>query len=403
MSRIHTANTEPPISALVLSGGGMRGAYEAGVVAGLIEVLDLGEHSPPPFHIFVGTSVGSLNATYLAAHAHRGDLGIGGLLDLWCGLRLEERLRLDLLNWLSRRRWARRAASSAPGRSLLDPGPIEQLIREAIPWDQLHENIGSGRVRALVAPALEVSSGQTWVFAELAPGQHFPTSRDPHRRGVVTQITPDHVLASAAIPAIFPPRRVGEHYFYDGGIRHNTPIAPAIRLGAEHLVVIAAMRSRPTHVQVREEQPDLGFLAGKLLNAVILDPVAHDIMVLQRLNQLLAALVAVVSPADMEQIQQVLIESRGAPYRHLDLLSFRPGVDLGKLTLDYLRRELDPRSLGPLNRLLLWGLAGRRSGATEADWVSYLLFDGGLARRLIAAGRRDALARASAIRASLAH
>lgn len=392
-----------PNTALVLSGGGMRGAYEVGVLQGMVEILELRPEDPAPFQTFVGTSVGALNASWLAAHGHRGDLGIDGLVRIWLDLKLRRHLQLDLFGWWRplRRKLRgderRRAASTHPGQALLDPTPLDDLVRDALPWEALHDNIDRGVIRGLITPALNVSTGQTWVFAELAPGVQLTATRDPFRRAVPTRITPDHVLASAAIPAIFPPRRVDGHYFYDGGVRFNTPIAPAIRTGAERLVVISPIRTLPAPARVYQAQPELGFLAGKLLNAVIQDPVAHDLEVLGRFNELLGVLEEVVEPDELARIRQVMASSRGQAYRELELLAFQPGSDLGRLSVDLLRSSLDDLDVGRATRWFLRRLSGGQGSTSEADWVSYVLFDGALAERLIAVGRADALARADEI------
>jgi len=394
-----------PNTGLVLSGGGMRGAYEVGVLRGFIEVLGLGPDDPAPFSTFVGTSVGALNSAYLAANAHRGDMDIDGLVAIWHDLKLREHLKLDLFGWWRPiRRWLkgdelRRAASTHPGQAILDPGPLDDLVHYNLPWETLHENVQSGVVRALITPALNVSTGQTWVFAELAPGVEFPATRDPFRKRVITRITPDHVLASAAIPAIFPPRRVEGRYFYDGGVRFNTPISPAIRTGTDRLLVISPIRTLPTPARVHEAQPELSFLAGKLLNAVIQDPVAHDLQVLGRFNKLMAVLEDTLSPEELQRVQRAMTENRGLPYRRLDVLSIQPTADLGRISVELLRRSLPDMDVGPLTRRLLERASGGPNSTSEADWASYIIFDGALAEKLIDIGHADAVARADEIRA----
>jgi len=383
----------------------MRGAYEVGVIRGVVEVLGLRPEDPSPFRTFVGTSVGALNASYLAANAHRGDMDIDGLVKIWHDLKLREHLKFDLFGWWRPvRRWLvgdehRRASSTHPGQALLDPGPLDDLVHYNLPWETLHENIQSGVVRALITPALNVSTGQTWVFAELAPGVEFPQTRDPFRKAVLTRITPDHVLASAAIPAIFPPRRVEGRYFYDGGVRFNTPISPAIRTGADRLLVISPIRTLPTPTRVHEVQPELSFLAGKLLNAVIQDPVAHDLQVLGRFNKLLSVLEEVVGPDEMERVQKVMTEARGLPYRRLDVLSIQPEADLGRISVDLLRESLAQMDVGRLTRWVLEKASGGPDSTSEADWASYIIFDGALAEKLIDIGHADAVRRADEIRA----
>ncbi|MCS6799331.1 MAG: patatin-like phospholipase family protein, partial [Myxococcota bacterium] len=157
---------------LVLSGGGARGAYEVGVLAGLVEALGLRPTDRPPFRIFCGTSVGAINAAYLAAHADRGDLNVDGLVAHWSSLSLGEHLRLDPLGLFGvhprRSGWfGRRKEAELWGRSLLDPRPLDALVRRAVPWDRLHAHVATGLVDAFVVTALHVGTGRTHLFAEL--------------------------------------------------------------------------------------------------------------------------------------------------------------------------------------------------------------------------------------------
>ena len=389
--------------ALVLSGGGTRGAYEVGVLSGLTEVLDPKPGDPPLFQIFVGTSVGAINATWLAANAHLPDYGVPALVELWQGLKLKDHLRTRLFGWRTPLRrmmgGARPEGGPLADECLLDPTPLERLIDASVPWDQLHRNIADGVIDGLLIPALEVATGVTWVFAEMAPQAHFEPTRDARRRGVHAPVTIDHVMASAAIPVLFPPRRIGETFFYDGGLRFNTPIAPAIRAGADHLVVVSPVKSAGPPPPPSATNPGLSFLAGKAFNALLLDPMGYDLSVLQRFNTLIEVLEEVLDPADLARVQEVLAGARGLPYRKLDTLVFSPSADLGQLAVGALRENLDAWEVDWLTRWLLRRLTGGRGATSEADWTSFVLFEGDIARQLITEGRRDALDRADEIRA----
>lgn len=404
-----------PRPGIVLSGGGMRGAYEAGVIAGVMEVLDRKPSDPPLFRVLSGTSVGAINAAYLAASAHRGDHGVGALLEFWQSLRLETHVKLRLLGLL---RWPRRVAqlfkggtpSLPPGMSLLDTRELERLVSAAIDFERLRENVRAGHVDALLVAALHVVSGQTTVFAEMAPNTHYAASRSGLRVARVEPISIDHVLASAAIPLLFPTRRVGDRFYCDGGLRFNTPIAPAIRAGADPLLVISVShRASEDELREREiehgraEGMDLGplFVVGKILNALLLDPVKHDLSVLSRLNDLVEVLESTLEPEEFARVQEVLVRTRGSGYRRVASLVFSPSEDIGRLAGDYLRTSL--RRDAELNPVLARFLARAsiEGMSQEADWASYLLFDGGFAARLIELGHKDALARADEVRALL--
>lgn len=398
-------------TAIVLSGGGVRGAYEVGVIRGIVEALGP-KRRCDPFQVFAGTSVGAINAAFVAAHAHTNDLGTTRLEELWRSLHLNTYLRVlagELITaqpLRTRLRRLLRRPQPRPvhlGRSLLDPRPLERLVSQGLPWEQLHENIRSGRVRALVVSALRVATGSTTLFAEVSPKVKLLRSIDPQRQDRLEQITDAHVLASAAIPFLFPARRVGEYYYADGGLRFNTPINPAVRAGAHRIVVVgvhqppmAPGERPPLTDEELEHYPDPFFLAGKVLNALLLDPVVNDLKVLDTLNQILDVLDDELDPELYRRVVARLEEVRGHPYRKLETLVFLPSQDIGRLTAEHVRS-------GGIARVHRWilGLNSvlRAEEVLEADWASYLLFDGDFAGRLIDLGRRDALARAEEIRA----
>lgn len=409
-------------TALVLSGGGARGAYEVGVVEGIIEALGLGAADRPPFAIFAGSSVGAINAAFLAAHTDRGDLAVHDLRDVWADLRPDRTLHPDpfgLFGWSLPMasalftRGARRALKPRRANSLLHPEPFERLVERAIPWDRLRRNIARGKTHALIVAALKIATGQTGMFAELAPGADFRPSKDPRRLGVATTLGPEHVLASAAIPLIFPARRIGRSYYCDGGVRFNTPIAPAIRTGADRLVVITLQR-RPEAIAadapppsmdppggVEERYPNALVLLGKLLNALLLDPISYDLHVLERMNRLLDALDQTQSAAAMRRLDEEMIRLRRAPYRKLDTLVFSPSGDIGRMAGKYLRTHLPRWRPGPLAAWAI-GRAASDGASWESDLASYVLFDGAFAHELMEMGRADALADAARIRAFFA-
>ena len=382
-------------TAVVLSGGGARGAYEAGVIAGIVEILRGQRHDHAPFSIFTGTSVGAINASWLAAHADRPDMNVGGLLEQWRSLELREHLRISPMRFL----WPSRGGERL-GRSLIDPRALEELVQERIPFGRLHDNVDAGIVQALVVAALNIASTKTTMFAEVAPEASFVPSRDPRRLGKQTRIECGHVLASAAIPLVFPARRIGSQYYCDGGIRFNTPLAPAIRSGAERLVVVSAL-----HRAEVEADADLGerlrrtaaypspfFILGKVLNALLLDPINYDLGVMRRFNRLWGVLEATLTDEEMHRVSAVLEETRGVSYRRLQALVFHPSQDIGDITTRHAKR-LGAKSLPGA----FVAFSARLRAQFESDLLSFVLFDGDFADELISLGRHDAGERADEI------
>lgn len=397
--------TRPP-TALVLSGGGMRGAYEVGILSGIVEVMDAEPGGPALFDVLAGTSVGAINAAYFAANADAHDHRVERLADTWQSLRLDDHARLRPLGLAPLPDALRRLAkSSVLGKSLLDTRAVEVLVRRTVDWERMHRNVDAGIVRAVMVAALHVVSGRTTVFTEGAPGVRIEDTRDERRVTAFERITADHVLASAAIPLLFPTRKLGDHYYCDGGLRFNTPIAPAIRAGAERLVVVSVRHERSVREVAAVEAADQAqmqnlspiFLIGKLLNALLLDPVQYDLQVLERLNHMMEVLEETLSPEDLERVHRVWVRHRGAPYRRLKTLVFTPSRDLGRIAAEYIRSSLRVKELKPIARYLL-ERAARDTPEAEADWASYMLFDGGFAHELIEIGRADARARAAEIR-----
>jgi NTE family protein len=392
---------------IVLSGGGARGAYQVGVVAGILDVLRATRFDHTPFSVLCGTSVGAINAGYLASHAELPDLGIEGLIDAWCSLKLDEHLKISLRGLVGAVVSTKNMTEEGPlsqrpvqARALLDSIPLTDLVNSKVDFAQLHENVAAGIVHALVITALEISSGRTTMFIEAPPYVPFPEWNDPRRDVRREPIGLQHVLASAALPLVFPPRRIHGEAYCDGGVRFNTPIAPAIRAGADRLVVISLLSESPQAEQqdvplsVREASyKNPIFLIGKVLNALLLDPTHYDLQVLDRFNKIIDTMERVLEPAQMAEFQQVWRKERNMEYRKLQTLVFRPSRDIGEMAVEHTRRIV-PQGIGPR---FLHRLASQRS-VWQSDLVSFLCFDGGFADQLVRLGREDAHARAPEIR-----
>jgi NTE family protein len=395
--------------ALVLSGGGARGAYEAGVLAHVFEKV--WPRLPPDFefHVVSGTSVGAIHAAYSAASAHL-DPAVRSrrLAETWLSMEVSRVIDFsarDLFGIpfraLGLARLRRR--SDAIG-GLVDVAPLERIVAERIPWDRLRGNLDGPTPRALCVSCTEVRTGRVTVFMDGALADPTPWSFDPNAQAVRGEITARHVRASAAIPFLFPSVRIADRYYVDGGLRMNTPLSPALRLGADRILVVALkhpMHPSATHAPYPDDvitQP--AFLLGKVLNALLLDQLEVELRHLELVNSLLGRGLEVYGSGFLEGINVAVRARRGVGYRPVQTVVVRPSQDVGQLAARGFRREGSRRSLGALPALLS-RLATRGVPEDEADLLSYLLFDRCFTGALVELGRADAAAREDEIVALL--
>ncbi|MBL8604509.1 MAG: patatin-like phospholipase family protein [Myxococcales bacterium] len=377
--------------AMVLSGGGARGAYEVGVLSYLYgEITKMRSGKVPRVDIISGTSVGAINGCYLAAHMADPVGGVKRLVDLWTGIQFERVFRFDLRQALRLPRMFTGGGGDASG--IFDVQPMVELVTREISWKMMARSIRRGLLRAVSVSATEVATGRTTLFVDTAPEISPPTNLGP--RTVVQReiVGPQHALASAAIPMIFPPVKIGTTLYCDGGLRQNTPIAPALRLGAEKILVVGLSREArgseviETPSVPRDRAPSAMFLLGKVLNAFLLDHVQTDVELLQRINLILDDVTAVGGPDFVQKLSARAFDRGAEPYRKVETLVVRPSQDIGRLAGQHVRRGRIAGSL--LARQVLSFLES--GDGDESDLASYLLFDGAFARKLIDLGRADA-------------
>jgi NTE family protein len=399
---------KPPKRALVFSGGGARGAYEAGVVQYLLEELPKRLGHPPSFDILCGTSVGAIHACFLAATAHLDSNRGQRLVEFWTQMRLEEVLPLstsDLLRLprrlLGLRNMAEAMRSGTPPKrlyGLLNTEPLERLVVRAVPWRSIRDNVRRGHVQSVCVAATQIASGRVAIFME-SHDRNLPLwTRDPMIVPRMTRLLPAHALASAAIPVLFPAVRIGQTYYADGGLRLNTPLAPAIRLGADRVMVVALRQNITTAHEIAmsqgrvEDYASPTFLFGKVLNALLLDHLDTDLARMHVMNEILADGVKAFGSDFVSRINEVAMQERGQHFRRIHDLVVRPSRDLGMLAGEVLESIPADRSRSPLLRLAMRNLDTGRQSA-EADLLSYLLFDGEFLRPLAELGFADAKAR----------
>jgi NTE family protein len=379
--------------AMILSGGGARGAYEVGALWYIFDDLTRLRGAPPRLDILCGTSVGAINACYLAAHLADPVLGLRRLVELWSELQLTRVLGFGVRQVVSLPRLL--LGGTKDGTGLFDVRPMADLVQREISWRAVARCLRRRQLRALTVSTTEVSTGRTVVFMQTSPDSVIPTTAPPRTLYRADHIGPHHALASAAIPFLFPPVRIDSELYLDGGLRQNTPIAPALRLGATHIFAIGGSREvkgvlAPEGSGAGASAPGAAFLLGKILNAFLLDHVDVDIDLLTRLNNVMADGTTAYGP-DFVDRMTVEAERHGRPaYRSVKCLALHPSEDIGRLASEHVQRGRfrgDPIVTKRLLTMLDLG------GGTEADLASYLLFDGTFCRQLIEMGRADAKAR----------
>jgi NTE family protein len=262
-------------------------------------------------------------------------------------------------------------------------------------------NLAAGHLEALSVSTTHVASGKTVVFVERRGGGLPEWSRDPFVRARAATIAPDHVLASAAIPVLFPAVPVDGAFYCDGGLRQNTPLSPALRLGADRVLVVS-LRHMPTPVEEAAHQaeherhyPSAWFLFGKALNALLLDHTDYDLERLRRMNAIVDGGIRAFGDRFLDELNATLVPLRGQGVRLVRDLLLRPSEDIGEIAGAHARSPRLAEKRGLSGRAIRY-LAGE---SRESDLLSYLLFDGEYAADLIDLGFRDARARADELAA----
>lgn len=360
--------------AIALRGGGARAAYQAGVLRRIGREFP---HVDPP--ILIGESAGAINAAYLAAQP--GDLGASSerLARLWSGLTAERIFRVEGY-WLIRNaaRWAARLVSGglplAPEvRGLLDTAPLRALLGDALGATDgelagIARKVEAGRLAAVALTTIDYASGDTVTWVQ---GRRIQNWERPGRRSVQTRLSVDTVMASAALPYLFPAVPLGGGWHGDGGVRLHAPLSPAVHLGASRILAVSTRpRSRQrSALAASKSHPPPAQIAGILLNAIFLDLLDQDALNLRRVNALLSR----IPPGERDGLHPI------------DLMVIRPSQDVAALAPAC--EACLPRGL----RFMTRGLGTREASSPEL--LSMLMFEPGYLQRLIEIGEADAEAR----------
>jgi len=357
---------------LVLSGGGARASYQAGVlqyIAQTIQDVDLS--------IITGVSAGSLNAVYLANDTRGFSAAVENLVDAWRQLRSQDVYDapsgFELFWGAVRKAGGDESQEIMPRSGLVDTDPLRTFLARTLASSDgrlrgITENIRGGKLDACAIITTNYGTGQTVAWAE---GRDLKSWDRPHRVSFREPLTIDHVMASSSLPFLFPAVELGDAWFGDGGIRLAEPLSPAIHLGANRILAISTRHGR-TQSEADEPvvtgYPPAAQIFGLLLNAIFLDRLDQDALTLDRINRLL----------------RMIPKRKHKRMRPVDLLVVRPSVDLGKLSGEY---EAD---LEGVLGLLAKGLGS--SDTKSPDWLSMILFEPAFAERLIEIGYADAKA-----------
>jgi NTE family protein len=406
---IHAGLTRPsqPRAALVLMGGGARTAYQAGVLKALAQMLKMQALEEKkdidfPFQILVGTSAGALNASFLAARANEGMSSFEALANFWQALRSEQVYRMDLPHWMRFSRVATGWKLSYQLRqmgALLDNMPLVDTLHKAISLTGVDAALKQGKLHALAVTASSYTTGVHWTFCHVARDTKIKPWTRPGRHAEFQPVTIEHLMASSAIPLIFPSTPLWAsgrtEFFGDGSMRQTSPLSPALHLGAHKILVIGVGQpersglggvspgNSTASAATQPTAPNVGGVLGHALASVFHDTLRGDVEQAQRMNETLDQL-----PPEVAAV---------LPYGRINILSMHPSESLDKIAREHAGALPDPvrRALG--------ALAGKTNATSAgAGLASYLLFEPEFTAPLMAMGERDAYARKDELLAFLA-
>jgi len=369
--------SQPPVPALVLTGGGARAAYQVGVLKAVAELLP---QQPNPFRVIVGTSAGAVSAAVLAARAEHWHQAVAGIEHVWANFRTGQvfdvssrRMLRSSLHWVLSLISGGLLLRVPP--SIFDNSPLRELLTGEVRWRGVRRSIRNGHLDALALCGTNYSTARSVAFFEGQAGAPEWTGNNHIGRRV--QLGLSHLMASMAVPMMFPPEQIDEDFYGDGAMRQMVPLAPALHLGASRLLIVGMRKSGGGGVSERRSGPHApptpGQIAGFALDTLFTDQIYNDLEQIERANQIL-------------RLQPALMPGARIVDKVVFLTPSRDPRDIATEHLDQL-----PRSLRALLRI------SGASSTAGAQLASYLMFEGKYTRALIALGYHDTMTRSGEV------
>jgi NTE family protein len=365
---------------IILSGGGARAAYQVGVLKAIYQLIPKNSHNP--FPIICGSSAGAINATILACYAGQYRIGLRRLESVWSNFSVDKVFRSDykgMFKQTLRFTWHLITGRKGPRfTSLLDNQPLRELLRDVIPFQRLQELINEGRLDALCVTCSDYTDGGSYSFYQ---GKADIENWQRHRRvGIRDNIHLSHLMASSAIPILFPAVSINHQYFGDGSVGFLSPISPALHLGADKVLVIGLEHSKLGAGYAcydKNQHPSIADVAGNVLDSIFIDSLDSDVERLERINKIL------------DSVPKDLLSQVDLNLKKVENLVISPSKDLGSIA-DKHSNELPPGISFFFRRL---GIEGEKG----SNILSYLLFEKSYCKELIKLGYQDAMDKKSDI------